>query len=65
VNYTPPPTDEIDKYAYMVCHEYTDKYGENCTTTEFVQGFRSFVRVIVKARTRQLNRGGIHVSETI
>lgn len=64
VIYIMPPTNEIDKYAYAVCRAYSEKYGENCTNTEFVQGFKVFVRAIAKATTNRLNRGVSNASET-
>jgi hypothetical protein len=57
VVYTPPPSDVVDKYAYAVCKAYGAKYGTETSNTEFVQGFKSFVRAVVKARVSQMNKG--------
>ena len=57
VVYTPLPPDVVDKYAYAVCKAYAAKYGKETTSTEFVMGFKSFVRAIVKARINQMNKG--------
>lgn len=65
VIYTPIPTDVINKYAYAVCRKYADRHGAEYISTEFVQDFRSFVRVITSAYTRRLNKGVDHALQTI
>ncbi len=55
--YIPPSLEIVDKYAYTVCRIYKEQFGTNCTTTEFLQGFRAFVRAVVKAKANQLNKG--------
>lgn len=61
--YTVPSLDVIDKYARQVCKVWSNKYGEDCTTTEYLHGFRMFVRAVVKAQVNQLNKGRSHVSK--
>ena len=56
VVYTPPPCDVVDKYAFAVCKAYGAKYGKDTTSTEFVQGFKSFVRAVVKAKVNRMNK---------
>lgn len=56
VVYIHPPQTVIDQYASHVCQVWSDKYGDRCMDTEFVQGFRMFVRSVVKAQVHQLNK---------
>ena len=55
--YVAPPTDIVDRYAFDVCHAYKKKFKQENIDTEFVQGFKAFVRAVVKAQTNLKNKG--------
>lgn len=55
--YVSPNSEVLDKYAHSVCKAYAAKHSKGALNTEFVQGFKSFVRAVAKARVSQLNKG--------
>jgi hypothetical protein len=57
VVYEPPPPELVDRYAREVCREYGAKFNKNTLETEFLQGFKVFVRAVVKAQTNLMNQG--------
>jgi hypothetical protein len=60
VEYLPPELPEITEYAYAVCKAMEGENDPNFRNTEVVQGFISFMRVIVKLKTNALNQRGKH-----
>jgi hypothetical protein len=57
VEYVPPSTDLVRQYAYKVCRRLSELEDQDYTGTEFTRGLTNFMRVVVRAQVRYLNRG--------
>lgn len=68
--YIPPPIDQLNQFSHTVCRELMLRDSASSPDTDLLRGFSSFIRVIVKAHTTNMNvrrnensRGGTHVKQ--
>lgn len=68
--YSPPPIDQLNQFSHTVCLELTQRDSAGSPDTDLLRGFSSFIQVVVKAHTTNMNvrraensRGETHVKQ--
>jgi hypothetical protein len=56
IRYVPPTPDELDQYADQLCCQM-EQSREQLPSIELIQGFATFIKTVVKIKTKALNKG--------
>ncbi len=56
VEYLPPPPEQIEQYARLVCHELADKIDSAYDTPEMRRELTGFLKVVATICVKHLNK---------
>lgn len=55
ITYHPPEPMLIDRFASNVCRAMAERGGESTVDPEVVSGFSSFIKLVAKVKSKELN----------
>ncbi len=57
IEYFPPATEEIDRYAFAVCHELGEKIDSTFNDPDMRRELAVFLKVVATIYAKHLNKG--------